>query len=157
MQCLVQGRGHAEDILLLALWPVLSLKFSKFGAGWTSCITVTLRKSKTPIDFKHCIKFQNTATLHCSVQVRSQLEDILSPWHRDARHGFCLRLHLSRASKRMKWAKTETQRHRHDTREESEDMECRAGEARVIYSACIIQTGALIKLSNFQTLGLSRG
>ena len=28
MQCLVQWRGQVEDILLLALWPVLSLEFA---------------------------------------------------------------------------------------------------------------------------------
>ena len=30
MQCLVQLRGQVEDILLLALWPVLSLEFLNF-------------------------------------------------------------------------------------------------------------------------------
>ena len=53
----------------------------------------------------------------------------------------------------MKWAKTETQKNRNDVRE---DNHWCGGCARVIYSACVIQTGALIKLSNFPTLGLSR-
>ena len=30
MQCLVQWRGQVEDILLLALWPELSLEFPNF-------------------------------------------------------------------------------------------------------------------------------
>ena len=44
----------------------------------------------------------------------SRSEVILYPWHREAGHGFCLRLHLSRSSKCMKWAKTETQKNRNE-------------------------------------------